>query len=733
CKMMMEVEDSCLGSEGRGVMSGRPGGVGGGSTSGKIVSWGRGRRFFLTERIRGVRFACWISEYGPSEEHNPGELCLKDGCGVILRHPSWSGEIALFPPRDNLNLYREYLPEEMKVGQSPRDPEFEVVVGPHMRFLVTARQDREGIYQTRWIPKLSFELGKFARDSDPVEDGRRLAVNTMESTVGSYRGVRVRIPAASFFTEQRLGRVPGREEIAGWRLVSADNYLLRLVWGDYGHLVVPKWAVGINEPEALVAVWVSCAPLVPDPSWTKLEFLSTRRPIDEGASHGVVQLQGYPRWDVILPLRTSDMKPLPMGGSGYRPPKPTGGQEAERFRVRLRRAVREDPYGWIFGPQYVDVVTLQFIMDYRATILAGVPPLVGRMPYMTDLLNSVTARMVPNTVWNGILEEFAREEVLRTSSADDDDEDEDEDYQPPDSLMEVNPEEARRNLRPLPHRRDVGHGYVLGHASNFPECRVVLARLPCSEGVPGRVLEPEVEVVDLTSEDGDAAAGGGVASASEVIDLTSVKARLDDDATAVGIGEGGSMEVDSERDSTTEEEDLETGCDPAVGDLTAETTRRTGSGAGYAPVSRAAGGVVGPIRTKVRVVPQAVARARMSMKVSVDMGVRAVVPSRAQEAAGPSRPREYMAGSSDEATENSSDEVLECVPVVPVRSVVQRRRRRRIIPYQGSEHPATGPCGHRFRSMERLRHHQRNCHGDYQCAYGMCHLMGCWGNPRGRE
>lgn len=148
--------------------------------------------------------------------------------------------------------------------------------------------------------------------------------------------------------------------------------------------------MGINEPEALVAVWVSCAPLVPDPSWTKLEFLSTRLPIDEGASHGVVQLQGYPRWDVILPLRTSDMKPLPMGGSGYRPPKPTGGQEAERvrelrscwslswdlliclqFRVRLRRAVREDPYGWIFGPQYVDVVTLQFIMDYRATILVS--------------------------------------------------------------------------------------------------------------------------------------------------------------------------------------------------------------------------------------------------------------------------------------------------------------------------------------------------------------------------
>lgn len=94
---------------------------------------------------------------------------------------------------------------------------YRVVVGPHMRFLVTARQDREGIYQTRWIPKLSFELGEFARDSDPVEDGRRLAVNTMESTVGSYRGVRVRIPAASFFTEQRLGRVPEREEIAGWR------------------------------------------------------------------------------------------------------------------------------------------------------------------------------------------------------------------------------------------------------------------------------------------------------------------------------------------------------------------------------------------------------------------------------------------------------------------------------------------------------------------------------------
>lgn len=34
--MMMEVEDSCLGSEGRGVMSGRPGGVEGGSTGGKM-------------------------------------------------------------------------------------------------------------------------------------------------------------------------------------------------------------------------------------------------------------------------------------------------------------------------------------------------------------------------------------------------------------------------------------------------------------------------------------------------------------------------------------------------------------------------------------------------------------------------------------------------------------------------------------------------------------------------
>ncbi|OXA47941.1 hypothetical protein Fcan01_17399 [Folsomia candida] len=406
-------------------MSGRPGGVEGGSTGGKMYVLdcvvGKGAAVFL-ERIRGVRFACWISEDSPSEEHNPGELCLEDGCGVILRHPSWSGEIALFPPRDNLNLYREYLPEEMKVGQSPRDPELEVVVGPHMRFLVTARQDREGIYQTRWIPKLSFELGEFARDSDPVEDGRRLAVNTMESAVGSYRGVRVRIPAASFFTEQRLGRVPEREEIAGWRLVSADNYLLRLVWGDYGHLVVPEWAVGINEPEALVAVWVSCAPLVPDPSWTKLEFLSTRLPIDKGASHGVVQLQGYPRWDVILPLRRSDMKPLPMGGSGYRPEKPaTGGKEATRFRVRLRKAVREDPYGWMFSQEYVELVTLEFIMEHRGTILAGVPPGVGGMPYMTDLLNCATARMVPDTVLDGILEGFAREEVLRTSSEDDDD------------------------------------------------------------------------------------------------------------------------------------------------------------------------------------------------------------------------------------------------------------------------------------------------------------------------
>lgn len=116
-------------------------------------------------------------------------------------------------------------------------------------------------------------------------------------------------------------------------LVSTDNFLLRLVWGSYGNLRVPEWMIGVDEPDALVAVWESCAPAVPDPSWTKLEFLSTCLPLEEGASNRIVKLQGYPRWDVVLPHRRTCHEPLPQNGSGYRPDKPlTGGQEGKRVR-----------------------------------------------------------------------------------------------------------------------------------------------------------------------------------------------------------------------------------------------------------------------------------------------------------------------------------------------------------------------------------------------------------------
>lgn len=92
-----------------------------------------------------------------------------------------------------------------------------VVLGPRMRFQVTPFHDGGGIYYARWVPRLTFELGMFAGDPNPVEDGRRLCVSAMHSAVGSYRGTRVRIPTSPYFTGERLGRVPGREEIAGWR------------------------------------------------------------------------------------------------------------------------------------------------------------------------------------------------------------------------------------------------------------------------------------------------------------------------------------------------------------------------------------------------------------------------------------------------------------------------------------------------------------------------------------
>ncbi|OXA43922.1 hypothetical protein Fcan01_21133 [Folsomia candida] len=466
---------------------------------GKMVSWGRGLRFFITEKIRGVHFACWILEDGPSEEMGPEDLGLTDGSCVVLRHPSWSREIALFPPRDDLNLHSRFLPNELKLGRSSVDPNLEIIVGPRMRFRVTPFHDGEGVHYARWVPETTLDLEFLARDSNPVEDGRRLVVRARSSVVGGYRGTWVRIPALDNLgqcgplgprgspsaptdvTEEELGMVPGREEIVGWRLVSTDNFLLRLVWGSYGNLRVPEWMIGVDEPDALVAVWESCAPAVPDPSWTKLEFLSTCLPLEEGASNRIVKLQGYPRWDVVLPHRRTCHEPLPQNGSGYRPDKPlTGGQEGKRFRVRLRKAVRKDPSGWIFLPEYADIVTLRFIMEHKATILSGILPGMREMPYITSLLNCVTAMMVPEMVWEELAEDVAREEVLRTSS----DDEGDADYQPP--------------------IEDRGH--VLGY--NLPECRVVLTRLPEVGSGSGRASG--IEVIDLTCSDDDAEAVGTV-------------------------------------------------------------------------------------------------------------------------------------------------------------------------------------------------------------------------------
>ncbi|OXA43240.1 hypothetical protein Fcan01_21952 [Folsomia candida] len=73
---------------------------------------------------------------------------------------------------------------------------------------------------------------------------------------------------------------------------------------------VPDWAIGMDEPEALVAVWESCAPSVPDPTWTKLEFLSTRLLVVEGSPNVMVQLSGYPHW-VMLFCSSEDLS----GGS----------------------------------------------------------------------------------------------------------------------------------------------------------------------------------------------------------------------------------------------------------------------------------------------------------------------------------------------------------------------------------------------------------------------------------
>ncbi|OXA47940.1 hypothetical protein Fcan01_17398 [Folsomia candida] len=71
--------------------------------------------------------------------------------------------------------------------------------------------------------------------------------------------------------------------------------------------------------------------------------------------------------------------------------------------------------------------------------------------------------------------------------------------------MEVSPNESRRSLRPLPHRRE-DRGHVLGY--NLPECRVVLTRLPEVGSGSGRASG--IEVIDLMCSDDDAAAVGTV-------------------------------------------------------------------------------------------------------------------------------------------------------------------------------------------------------------------------------
>ncbi|OXA48716.1 Immediate early response gene 5-like protein [Folsomia candida] len=60
----------------------------------------------------------------------PEDLGLTDGSCVVLRHPSWSRELALFPPRDDLNLHSRFLPNELKLGRSSVDPNLECPLCP---------------------------------------------------------------------------------------------------------------------------------------------------------------------------------------------------------------------------------------------------------------------------------------------------------------------------------------------------------------------------------------------------------------------------------------------------------------------------------------------------------------------------------------------------------------------------------------------------------------------------
>ncbi|OXA46562.1 hypothetical protein Fcan01_18733 [Folsomia candida] len=118
-----------------------------------------------------------------------------------------------------------------------------------------------------------------------------------------------------------------------------------------------------------------------------------------------------------------------------------------------------------------------------------------------------------------------------------------EEYQPPISVMEVSPNESRRSLRPLPHRRE-DRGHVLGY--NLPECRVVLTRLPEVGSGSGRASG--IEVIDLTCSDDDAAAVGTV----EVGHRTEMQP-----GSSGGRGTTGGSNYQVQYSGPEEEEDLE--------------------------------------------------------------------------------------------------------------------------------------------------------------------------------
>lgn len=96
-------------------------------------------------------------------------------------------------------------------------------------------------------------------------------------------------------------------------LSTQDNFLLGLKW-EYGD--APSWAVGGHGWLRLRAVDV-----VSPPESGELVLISVRHQLHPRKVQ-IIQLDGYPRWDVLLPARSMTTgNPLTAGEWGFRCPR----------------------------------------------------------------------------------------------------------------------------------------------------------------------------------------------------------------------------------------------------------------------------------------------------------------------------------------------------------------------------------------------------------------------------